>query len=809
MSAGDLVRLFLSVALSAAVLLLLSGALSDGPSLARLLDPVDGLYRTARAAQYPTDSSVDLPGIGRDVDVIRDERGVPHIFATSDQDAVMALGYVVAQDRLFQLDFIPRVASGRLSAVLGSSALATDRFMRSIGMDLGARRNARRILAEDGIESNLVEWYCAGVNSYIESLDERDLPFEMRLLGYQPDGCTALQVARVLQFMTYDLTFRTDEALYGGIRSELSAEDYAELYPQHAAINDPIIPTPHDESEPVLSSVALPDSSARAFLLGSLQNGFQETLDYVGIGFEPGRGSNNWAVAGRKSTTGSPILAGDMHLRVSLPAIWYEAHIVTPEMNLYGVTVPGAPGLVEAFNADLAWAFTNTGTDQIDHIALELDSTGTRYKTGDAWQELDLVVDTITVRGAAASVETLAHSHWGPVLRTEGAAMALRWVGHDASTTLKAIWQMGHARDMDQFEDAVRLWDTPMQNILFADVAGNIAIRSTGMLPIRTEGDGAGLLHSDSGEPVWSGRVPFEELPFESNPDQGYLASANQEPAGDWYPHYLGHDWRTTYRALRINELLRDRPTHSVDDFRRYQSDAVAVHARHLTSPIADLTCDHPEAESLRFTLANWDGEMRMDTREPLAYAVWRRVLSRLAWDEPELQAKAPYVAQLYRLLSGDVASKWADMAATPGVDTVADLVCSSLEVAAADLGREAHQDWGSAHGIIFRHLISSPRFSSLSRGPFPYPGTSETLSPAAGRLATHSASWRVVVDLSSSPPVGYGVYPGGASGNPFSQFYDLHVQTYLNFEHYLLHNPDRPDYFASRDVSSRLRLTP
>ncbi|MBT8400623.1 MAG: penicillin acylase family protein [Rhodothermia bacterium] len=809
MSAGDLVRFVASVAVSAALLLALAGVMSDGPAVGGLLDPVDGLYRTARTATYPSESSVELQAIGNGVEVIRDERGVPHIFADNDRDAMVALGYVVAQDRLFQLDFIPRAASGRLSAVLGPNALATDRFMRTIGMDLGAKRNASRILEENGVESDLVDWYCAGVNAYVGGLDERDLPFEMRLLGYQPDRCSALQVARVLQFMTYDLTFRTDEALYGMIGSSLSPEDYAELYPQHAAVNDPIIPMPDPERESTLSSVGPTADPYLVAAADELQKGFDLTLETLGIGFVPGRGSNNWAVAGRKSTTGAPILAGDMHLRVSLPAIWYEAHIVTPEMNLYGVTVPGAPGLVEAFNADLAWAFTNTGADQIDHVALQLDTAGTRYQTADGWKELDLVVDTIAIRGAPAVIDTFAHAPWGPVLRTRDAAVALRWVGHDTSKTLEALWRMGHARSMDQFEDAVRLWDTPMQNILFADVAGNIAIRSTGLLPIRERGDGAGLLRREPDQPVWSGRVPFEELPFESNPAQGYLASANQEPAGDWYPHYLGHDWRTAYRGLRINELLRERSTHSVDDIKRYQSDVVAVHARHLTSTIDDLRCDLREAEDLRIQLASWDGEMGTDAREPLAYDVWRRALSRLAWDEPELKPKPPYVAQLYRMLTGDVSAKWADVVATTEVESVSDLLCLSLEAAADALRSEESDDWGSAHRIIFRHLISSSRFSSLGRGPFQYPGTSETLSPAAGRLATHSASWRVVVDLSSSPPIGFGVYPGGVSGNPFSPFYDLHVQTYLNFDHYRLHNPSQPDYFASRDVSSRIRITP
>ncbi|MDX1741960.1 MAG: penicillin acylase family protein, partial [Rhodothermales bacterium] len=238
-----LIALISSILGGVVLIAVLSYPFEGRPGIGTLLDPWDGLYRTARSTDGSLGESVLLGDLQQTVKVFRDARGVPHIYASSDRDAVIALGFVAAQDRLFQMDFITRVASGKLSEVMGAGALRTDRFMRSIGMDWGARRNADRIEGAAGIELDLVRWYCAGVNSYIDTLEDRDLPIEFRLLGYRPEKCSTMQVARVLQFMTYDLTFRTDDARYGSLKRVRAPDDYAELFPAYATINEPIIPT--------------------------------------------------------------------------------------------------------------------------------------------------------------------------------------------------------------------------------------------------------------------------------------------------------------------------------------------------------------------------------------------------------------------------------------------------------------------------------------------------------------------------------------------------------------------------------------
>ena len=358
---------------------------------------------------------------------------------------------------------------------------------------------------------------------------------------------------------------------------------------------------------------------------------------------------------------------------------------------------------------------------------------------------------------------------------------------------------MNHAEDYDAFEAALRFWDTPMQNVLYADVHGTIAIRSTGYLPIRKGGHGMGLLDGSTGDFAWVGRVPFERLPHSVDPQQGFLTSTNQQPADSTYPYYLDHDWREGYRSLRIDTLLRAKTRHTVDDLKRYQADVQAVQHALFVPALDTLPGLSPRADTLRQMLRAWDGETSVDRPEPLVLDVWLETLEALAWDEAAFdEAPRPRQSQLHLLLSERPGSEWLDVQATPETERAADLLRLALERAADSL--EARYGWGAAdwrwgdhHKVVFRHLTRSPALEALWRGPVEYPGFSATLSPAGDLLTTHSASWRMVVDFSQTPPEGWGVYPGGQSGSPFSRLYDTHLPTYLTFNYYDLLKPGAP----------------
>jgi penicillin amidase len=807
--------LFFLLVLSGGVIYVLSTPVGGLPALGELLDPLDGLYRTARHAEHPPEQTLDLDVLEAPVTVIRDARGVPHIFAENDHDAIVAHGYVTAQDRLFQLDFIARVAAGRLAEAFGPASVETDRFLRSTGMEWGAQRALEAVMAEGGVERDVVVWYADGVNAYLDGLDDEDLPFEFRLLGYRPDRYGPIHAIRLLQYMNFDLSYRTDDPGYAALSREMSAEDYAMLYPQFSRLYRPIVP--EDEASASLVRPPEPPEHVRgaartmarmAARAAALRGTFAE-------GFIDGKGSNNWAVNGARSVTGMPILAGDMHLSLTLPAIWYEVHLVTPEMNTYGVAAPGSPLPVEAFNERLGWAFTNTGSDQIDHYALELDETGLRYRFEDGYRDLEVVIDTIRVKGGPPVLDTLYYAHWGPVTKDADGAVAVQWTAHFPSHTLGALWGMNHATDYASFEEALRRWDTPMQNILYAGKDGVIAIRSTGFLPIRKGRHGMGLLDGTTDAFAWTGRVPFEELPHAVDPARGYLTSTNQQPAGPGYPYYLGHDWRSAYRSLRIDALLRGKPAHTVADMKAYQADVHAVQ-RDLFVPLLDtLSGLSPRADTLRALLARWDGQTTVDRPEPIILDDFLRALRKLAWDEPVFEGRRkPAETRLYLLLTGRPASKWLDVAATPERERAADLLRMALDSTVQALEREAgwgaeRWRWGDHHQVIFRHLTQSEALRPLWRGPYEYPGFAATLSPAGARMTTHSASWRVVLDFSQTPLRAYGVFPGGPSGNPFSPLYDAQIADYVGFRYYELLRPARPEDLGEGQRRARLTLRP
>ncbi|GAB5521748.1 MAG: penicillin acylase family protein [Rhodothermales bacterium] len=797
------------------------------PPIGTLLDPVDGVFKTARLAHHDESVTLEIEGLEAPVEVVRDSRGVPHIYAQSDADALRAMGYVVAQDRLFQMDFIPRVASGRLSEAFGGGSVNTDKFLRRTGMDWAAPRILEAIQARDDIEYDIMEWYSVGVNAYLDTLDPSELPLEFRLLGYEPDRFSPLQMVRLLQYMTFDLTYNSDGAEYAEMRQVLTDEEYNQLFPEYADLYVPIIP---EAGGMVVDSLRLrrpaPDTTAMASAVWRHAQGLlaahhatrQALRGTVAEGYIFGKGSNNWGVNGSRSATGMPILADDMHLSLSLPAIWYEVHIVTPTRDVYGVTLPGAPLVVVGFNDDIAWGFTNTGADQIDHYALTLDESGTRYLHNGQYKPLEEVILPIGVNGGEAVADTLYYSHWGPTLKNDSGAVALQWVGHKSTHTLRALWNINAATSYGELTAALEHWGNPMQNILAADVHGNLGIRSTGYWPIRQSGTGAGLLDGATDSSAWVGRLPVDQMPHSLNPEQGFLTSTNQQPADRTYPHYQNHDWGTGLRSLRADSIFRGKPQHTVDDLKAYHGDVRSIqHAllRPLLRQLPALNLLTPAADSMRQMLLAWDGETDVESNAALIMDEWMDAMQSLTWDEPVFNDRMqPGQVRFLHLLLNQPEVKWFDMQLTMPIEDGPMMAAKALNRAAETIYAEYGTDpadwrWGDHHKVVFRHLTQSSALRPLWRGPYEYPGFSETLSPAGARTTTHSASWRMVVDLSQSPPIGYGVYPGGQSGNPFSAHYADFLPTYLGFDHYTLSKPATAEALADSMRTSLLRFMP
>jgi len=801
-------RVLLSIVLLATVITGLKTPIFGGFALGTLLEPVKGLYQTARGADVRMATTLRLDGLSDNVEVLYDHRGVPHIYAQNDQDLVTAFGYVVARDRLFELDFIPRAAAGRLSEIMGSSAISTDRHFRSIGLEWASRK-----YADDHMEA--IDWFQAGANAYISSLSESDYPFEMRLMGYKPKLLKPIDALLLQQYMTYDLSYQGPNSHYNELRDRLGDTEFRRLFPPFSRYFEPIIPPAEAHWSGGTGRVStVAGNSGPAIIISGLA-ATEHFAGTVAEGYRDGIGSNNWAVSGSRSETGFPILAGDMHLNLSLPSIWYEAHLVSPDMNVYGVTFPGTPGIVEGITPTTAWTYTNTGADQIDHYLLDVDSSGTKYRVGNVWESFEMQSDTIFVADADPVVEIRLYSIYGPVLTDGETYTAIRWVAHERSSTMEAIWEMGHSAWYKDFDRATRKWGSPMQNILFASRSDTVSIRSTGFLPDRAGSTGLGLLDGMSGSNYWKGRVSFEDLPVSINPEQGFLTSTNQQPADSTYPYYLGSNWVSTHRSLRINELLSGTAKHSVSDIKAYQSDVFIVQADQLIPFIQELGGLSPDAELIQDKLVDWDRMASLDQIEPTLFRFFLDELEGAMWDEPVFNGlRRPEFSTLYHLLLTDSTSHWFDVQGTSKNESGSDLVRIILERTGVKYARQirtnpAYLTWKNEHRILFRHLTRSPALRPLWRGDYPYPGFTETLSPGGSRITTHSASWRVVVDFSAIPPNAFGVYPGGQSGNPFSERYDGQIDTYLSFEYYPLILARSPQEFPPGSLWSTSILSP
>ncbi len=758
--------------------------------LGDLIDPARGFYHTARIAEHDARDTQVVSVLNGTVTIERDDRGVPHIFATSDREAIAALGYVTAQDRLFQMDFISRVAAGRMSEIFGPGSIETDQYLRATGMNWAAKQITQAHAQEESLDYDLMSWFSAGVNAHINRLSDAELPFEFKLFGYAPEPYTPLHTVLLMQYFNFDLSFGSDEMAYGLAQDRLSPEDYADLYPRNATRYKPIIPSEmmasmESVSDSKNTSMASPDALA-------LLRRMHSTLREHGIeGYQPSKGSNNWAVTGDRSTTGSPILAGDMHLALSLPSIWYEVHLVSPSMNTYGVLAPGAPLPIEAFNDHVSWTYTNSGLDGIDHYVLRLSEDERSYEFDGSWMPLQMLPDTIRVKGGPAVIDTLILSHLGPVVRDSTAAVAIKWVAHEKNYMMTALWEMNQAEDAAQLERALEYWHSPAQNILYADTRGTIGIRVAGIAPIRASGHGVGFLDGSTSATEWTGNIPFAEMPSAVNPVRGYLTSTNQQPTTADYPYYLNHDWQAAYRSLRIDTLLSGKMQHSMEDMKAYQSDFYVGQYDAFVPFLHSIRSLSPQAEAVRSALIQWDGFAEGETTGPLALHEYLTALKRLTWDESVfIDLPVPSETVLITLLNRG--SKWLDIQSTPAIEDAEALMAAALEEAGSALRSQYGEDWRwtSRHHVIFRHLTQTPALDMLWRGPYIYPGYDETLGPGDGLEVTHSASWRVIIDFSSSPLEGVGIYAGGQSGNPLSRYYDLHVRDFLNYQYYPLHKP-------------------
>jgi penicillin amidase len=710
---------------------------------------VGGLYAGLLRRPLPRRRGrVTLPGLHAEVEVVVDTWGVPHIFATTLADAVRAQGYLHAQDRLWQLELNRRVVAGRLAEIVGEVAVPLDRWMRTLSLRHTAEQEPD-LLTDETL--GLLQAYADGVNARI---DEGRLPVEFTLLRHTPEPWTVVDSLAWVKMMALTLSVNWEaEIVRARIIDRIGPELAAELEPPYAAGMPYVVPQGVDYS--CIGGSALQASAAAEKISGPV------AID--------GLGSNNWAVHGSRTTTGMPLLANDMHLGLTIPAIWYENHLSAPGFEVTGVSFPGLPGVVSGHNTKVAWGFTNGFPDVQDLYVEHLRRDGDRvqYEYEQAWHDADVRIETIRVKGQAPVVEQVVTTRHGPIINSlapEHAGeqpLALRWTAHEPNTMAQVLFAMNRVESCEQMREVLRDWHTPVQNVVYADVHGTIAHSYPGRIPIRAAGDGRTPVPGWTGEYEWTGYIPYEQLPHQENPERGIIATANNRAVDDSYPYWLGSDFVTGSRAERIVEMLEQAGTVDVATIRRMHLDLVSTSGRRTAAAVAGLASSDAAVDEALRLLAEWDGTLGPDSAAASIYQVFsitlaNRLLQPRLGDVTALytgQGITPIIAEsslmgercrewLDRMLD-DPSSSWWD---TGGGQTREQQIIAAMADTVAELTSRFGADpvrwrWGGLHRLVLRHALGSqaPLDRLFNRGPFPMGGDGDTLWNA--QIARHDAT--------------------------------------------------------------------
>lgn len=753
------------------------------------------------------DGSLSVTGLQGEVRIERDAHGIPTIKAGSVEDAAFGLGFAHAQDRLWQLETHRRIGSGRLAEAFGPPALASDRFLRALGVQRAAAAQWQSV---KGAERRGLEAYAAGVNAYLRQ-HLRARPPEFMLLGLQPEDWRPQDSLAWAVMMAWDLGGNwSAELLRLRLSLKLPVDRITELMP------------PYPGEKPLATA----DYAALFRGLGlNGELGKQALLAAPPSGIE-GQGSNNWVVAGSHTETGKPLLANDPHLKLTSPALWYFARLEAPGLKVAGATMPGLPLVVLGQNENIAWGFTNTAPDVQDLYLERIKSDDpTQYQTPTGWAKFDSWDEVIKVKGGADVPITVRATRHGPVISDAGDvgegvtgpkgkpsyALAMRWTALDANTgTVEAGLAFNRARSVDEFIAASARYSAPMQNMVVADQAGRIAFVAAGKVPLRSpEHDLKGLVPAPGWEARydWTGFLPADQTPREIDPPRGWIATANQRIHAADYPHFLTSEWAAPYRQQRIEQLLAAKPKHSIDSLAAIQRDELSLATLRLLPHLKAAKAEHPLSAAAQKELAGFDGVMAADRAAPAIFYAWVRHLAELVMsDELGLDFYRQQVGtRAFReALEGMLERNdnwWCDDKSTPAAETCPQQSGEALKRALDELQGKLGADvsawrWGSLHIARSEHRPFSKVKALASWFELRSPVGGDTYTVNVSRvnlkpdattgeyyLDEHGPSLRALYDVADLKQSRF-MHSSGQSGLVFSPWYRSFVQPWTTVQY-------------------------
>jgi penicillin amidase len=784
---------------------------ADLPPILRFLDPFQGFWRNAESTTVKAEKQIVLKNTIADVNVVFDERMIPHIFAKNDHDLYYAQGYITAMHRLWQMDFQTRYAAGRLSEVVGVKALELDRYQRRMGMVYGAE-NSLKGMMENQTSKTMILAYTDGINAYIHSLKAGTVPLEYKLLDFKPEDWTPIKCALLLKQMSAVLAMGSDEFYMSNILRKFGPQVTANLFPDYPFNEEPIIPsgTKWDFKPLPIPSAPLALNQMAATNIKTKQ-------------LEDGIGSNNWAVSGEKTVSGYPILANDPHLNLTLPSIWYQIQLNAPGINAYGVSLPGAPGITIGYNKDIAWGVTNVAADVLDYYQIRFkDNSHKAYWYNNQWKQTHTRMETINIRGQKSKTDTVVYTHQGPVVYFQKPVLslaenvptgnALRWIAHDKSNEMLTFYFLNRGKNYNDYRKALTYYTAPAQNFIFAASNNDIAITPNGKFPLKYKDQGKFILDGSNPKDDWHGWIPASQNPTVKNPSRHFVSSANQSSTDPSYPYYLNWEFGSYERGKRINNRLSAMKNATADSMRVMQSDSYSIFANNILPAVLPRVdaggLNATQIEGLT-TVQKWDKYYDANDVAPAIFEIWMKRLNEDIWaDDFELGAipmRYPSRDRTVQLITKEPNAKWFDNVSTPAKESLNDLVNESFKYACDSLERKygaigSSWRWGKVKGTNVPHLAKIPGFGSKKLMIGGGKSTINALSESNG------PSWRMVVELGKTPK-GHGVYPGGQSGNPGSPFYDNMIDTWAKGDLYDLFFMNSANDKSSK-IISRLKIS-
>ena len=751
--------------------------------IGELLSPATGLWRhePTRAADLilKLEAAVREAGLPK-VEIEVDQNEVPHLTSESDSSLYFAQGFVTAYYRLWQMDFLSRITAGEVSEILGEKALPVDRFFRRMRIPAAARASADLMMA-DPVTKGPLSSYSRGVNARISQLDVKSVPIEYRLFGILPEAWTEARAAYLLKFMTWELTGYLYDFRMTASKAKLSHEIFEFLFPLNAKMPGSIL------KDKFVSSKYEPEIAVRLLANRHWEKPPEEAMP------EAANGSNNWAVPARMMSNHRALLANDLHLGYTLPALWFSIQLTSPTMNVYGASLPGAPGVIVGFTESMGWAVTNGSDDVLDWYSLRFrDSRRQEYMFDNSWRPVVTREELVNVAGGKKEVVKTRETHVGPIVFEEGepaavvdipAGLAVQWTGHIPSNELRSFLLLNHGVNAKDCMTALKGYVAPAQNFVCADRLGRIAYKHAGLFPNRRGRDGRMIFEASTDADLWQGTLSPEENPsFETSTD--LVVTANQAPfSGDGLSRY-GWFFASPYRALQIRSRIDERKVWKPEQMIEIQGDTKSWLAGNFKKIILREANENPLKDEIAKdacgvkSMSQWNGEHDAgNTIAPLMHqwlknleeATWTRIIGKVD------QTYWPSSWRFFEIMENEPASLiWSGLKS--GLNSrLAESLVTACENLKTRFGGDGKTSWSNYQSTFIRHTGRIPGFGrAVQTG-----GVAESIFANKGQ---HGPTWKMIVTFEDVPRA-WTMIPGGQSGDPSSPLYDDHVTKWARGE--------------------------